>query len=460
MKRELIVLILTLASISLAGCASVSVDGAFPEPRPLGRDVTPVRTLGPDMRDVGESSRIEEPTGELTVREALMLALLGNPALAAFSWEVRAREAAVIQESRFPNPELGVEMENVGSTGQGSAFSTAETTILLSQLFETGGKRGRRARFSALEADLAGWDYEAKRLDVLTETTVAFFEVLAAQERVIITKETYDLSNELHSVVSARVEAGKASSLEAARASVERSLNHIRMQKEQRNLEAARKRLSSFWGATSPRFSRSVGKIVVTDALPSAAHLDSLFERSPEVARWETEIEHRHAALSLAKSNRFPDLTLGAGIRWFEETDDRMAVFGLSIPVPLFDRNQGGVREAEYLLTRAKEERRGVIVALRVELARSYGALQSAHSEALALENVVLPVAEQALDAAREGYRRGKFGLRDVLDAQKTYAEVRYRYIETFIEYQRARAAVERLIGQGLDTLDRAGSNP
>jgi cobalt-zinc-cadmium efflux system outer membrane protein len=460
MKRVLIVLIQAFLFISLAGCASVSVAGAFPGPRPLGRDVTSARTLRPDTSDVGELSRIEEPAGALTAREALVLALLGNPALAVFSWEMRAREAAVIKDSRFPNPELDVEIENVGGVGQGSAFGAAETTLLLSQLFETGGKRGRRARFSALEAELAGWDYEAKRLDVLTETTVAFVEVLAAQERVILAGLTFDLSNELYSVVSARIEAGKAPPLEAARASVERSLNHIRMQKEQRSLEAARKRLSSFWGVTSPRFSRAAGKLEVTDALPSAAHLDSLFERSPEVARWETEIEHRHAALSLAKSNRFPDLTLGAGIRWFEETDDRMFVFGLSVPVPLFDRNQGGVREAEYLLAKAKEEQRSVVVAVRVQLAQAYGALQSVHSEALALEDVVLPVAEQALEAARGGYRRGKFGLRDVLDAQKTYAEVRYRYIEAFVEYQRALAAVERLIGRGLDTLDGAGLNP
>ncbi len=455
MKRELIVLLLAFMFISVVGCASMSVDEAFPEPRPLGRDVAPARAPHPDACEAGESPRIEEPVGELTARDALVLTLLGNPALAAFSWEVRAGEAAALSESRFPNPELDVEIENVGGGGQGNAFGTSETTLLVSQLFETGGKRGRRARVSALEAELAGWDYEAKRLDVLTEATVAFAEVLAAQERSILAGETFDLSSELYSVVAARVEAGKAPPLEAARASVERSLNHIRMQKERRNLEAARKRLASFWGVTSPRFSRAAGKLEVAGELPAAARLDSLFERSPEVARWETEIVHRHAALSLAKSNRFPDLTLGAGIRWFEETDDRMAVFGLSVPVPLFDRNQGGVKEAEYLLAKAKAERRSVVVAVRVQLAQAYGALQSAHSEALALENVVLPVAKQALEAAREGYQRGKFGLKDVLDAQKTYAEVRYRCIEAFIEYQRARSAVERLIGQGLDTLDR-----
>lgn len=455
MKRELIILVQAFVFISLAGCASMSTDEAFPEPRPLGRDVAPARTQRTDTRDAGELPRIEEPAGELTAREALVLALLGNPALAAFSWEVRAGEAAALGESRFPNPELGIEIENVGGGGKGSAFGTAETTLLLSQLVETGGKRGRRTYLSALGAELAGWDYEAKRLDVVTEATVAFAEVLAAQERSILAGEAFDLSSELYSVVAARVGAGKAPPLEAARASVERSLNHIRMQRERRSLEAARKRLSSFWGATSPRFSRAAGKLEVADSLPSAACLDSLFERSPEVARWQAEIEHRRAALSLAKSNRFPDLTLGAGIRWFEETDDRMVVFGLSVPVPLFDRNQGGVREAEYLLAKAKEERRGAVVAVRVRLAQAYGALQSAHSEALALENVVLPAAKEALEAAREGYRRGKFGLKDVLDAQKSYAEVRYQHIEAYVEYQRARAAVERLIGQGLDTLGR-----
>ena len=459
MKPKWIYISSAVLLIVLAGCASVDIDGAFPEPRPLGSGLVEEPGRPPAGGAPGPAFDETEPADTLTISRALSLALLGNPTLAAYSWERRAREAHVLQARLFPNPELEIEIENVDGGAPGGAFSVAEVTILLSQLLETGGKRAKRARYAALEAARAGWDYEAKRLDILTETATAFVDVLAAQERVLLAEETHRLSDEMFSVVSARVEAGKATPLDTAKASVERSLNIIRVEKEYRNLEAARKRLASFWGAASPRFARAAGELAVSDTLPPGDLLDNLVGQSPDVARWNTEIEHRRAALSLAKAGRFPDLTLGAGIRLFEETDDQMLVFGFSVPVPLFDRNQGNVREAEYLLARAKEEARGSAVAAGVRLAGALGALQSAHSEVFTLRNAALPAASQAIEAAREGYRRGKFGLKDVLDAQETFTEVRYRYIEAFVEYHGALTAVERLIGQDMGRIGQEDAN-
>ena len=276
----------------------------------------------------------------------------------------------------------------------------------------------------------------------------------------LLAEETYRLSDELFSVVSARFEAGRATPLDTARTSVERSLNRIRMEKEYRNLEAARKQLASFLGDASPRFTRAAGELTVSNSLPPSGLLDGLVGRSPELARWNTEIEHRRAALSLARAGMFPDVTLGAGIRLFEETDDRMLVFGISVPVPLFDRNQGNVREAEYLLAKAEAERRDSAVTAVVRLDAALGVLQSAHSEVLTLNNAALPAAARAIEVAREGYQWSKFGLKTVLDAQETFTEVRYRFIEAFVEYHEALTAVERLIGQDLDAIGREKINP
>lgn len=453
MINKTIIMIGAVLFASMCGCAGSHMKKPFPEPRPLGserasfqapRSVTEIDTRTTD---------IEMPLDTLTLSDALSLALTMNPELAAISWEQRAKEAHALQEGLFHNPELDIEVENINGQGLDSPLDVAETTLLLSQLIETGGKRSKRSRFADLGADLTGWDYETKRLEILTETTVAFVDVLAAQERVLLSEETYQLSDRIFKVASERVKGGKVSPLEESKASVSRALSTIQREKERKNLDAAMKRLASFWGTTSPSFEAVAGDLDIPESLPMAGIIDSLVVQNPHIARWTTEIEQHRMELALAKAQRIPDLTVSGGIRWFEETGDQMFVFGLSIPLPLFDRNQGNVRETEYMLARAREEQRAAYTHVRIDISEALRALSSAHSEALVLKRVVLPTAEQAFMAAREGYRQGKFGFLEVLDAQKTFAEVRYQYIEALVAFHRSIAKVETLIGQRLDTI-------
>ena len=125
------------------------------------------------------------------MRQALSLALVKNPELAAFSWEVRAREARALQASLLPNPEIEVELENFGGSGDVGGFEQTESTLLLRQLIELGGKRRKRTHVAALESDLAAWDFEIKRLDVFTQVTQFFVGVVSAQERVALNTERF-----------------------------------------------------------------------------------------------------------------------------------------------------------------------------------------------------------------------------------------------------------------------------
>jgi len=123
---------------------------------------------------------------------------------------------------------------------------------------------------------------------------------------------------------------------------------------------------------------------------------------------------------------------------------------GVSVPVPVFNRNQGRVLEARYRLAKAGEERRAAEAQVRAALAEAYGALARAFVEATRLHNEVLPGAQRVFDAVSEGYRQGKFGLLDVLDAQRTLFEARGRYLEALAAYHKAVADIERLIGEPL----------
>ncbi|MEK6777938.1 MAG: TolC family protein [bacterium] len=398
-------------------------------------------------------SEAEEPTGIVTLEQAVSLAILRNPELKAFSLEVRAQDARALQSGLFPNPEIGVEVENFGGEKELRDFDSSETTVQLSQLIELAGKRPKRRKVASLERDLAGWDYEAKRADVLSETTQAFVDVLAAQERFSLMDELAGLSEQVLNTISERVKAGKVSPLEETRAGVSYSTSLIDLERARRRLDASRKKLAALWGSGTPLFERVDGELERIAPILSAAQLEDTISKNPDIARWSVEMEQRQETVKLEKAERIPDLTLSGGIRRFKETDNNAFVMGLSIPLPLFDRNSGGVREARQRQSKAVEEQRAAELIVLNALAEAYQELSIAYAEAKALQQDVLPGAQTAFDGASEGYRQGKFGYLDVLDAQRTFFEARGRYIESLASYHKSKAQVNRLTGVGLDAV-------
>jgi len=441
--------------LGLAGCASGPAGPAWRELRPLGSDIQAYRPPPAASGAVSGPLKIEEPTGAVTLRKALSLALMSNPELAAFGWEVRAAEAREVQAGLLPNPEVEVEVEELAGEGERSGFDAAEMSLVLGQLIELGGKRAGRKKLAALSTAIGAWDYESKRLDVFTDTVRAFVKVLAAQRRLALSQDSLGLAEQVRQAVSERVKAGKVSPLEETKAGVELSIGRIKLEQAKRELDAARESLAAMWGSAAATFARAEGSFETIDEVPPPAQLMQHLERSPEIARWETELEQRRAALDLEKARRIPDLTVSGGVQRLNETNDRAFVLGLSVPLSLFNRNQGGISEARHNLLKAVEHRRAADVQVRTALARAHGVLSSSHLEASILKNDVLPAALQAFAASREGYRQGKFGYLQVLDAQRTLLDARAQYIDALARYHIALAGAERLIGRPLDVVSQ-----
>ena len=120
----------------------------------------------------------------------------------------------------LPNPEAGIKLENFAGSGPLSGFASTETTISVGQLIELAGKRAKRTRVAAFEADLAGWDYQTPRLNVLTEVLSGFTDVLTAQKRLALNLELVNIAEQFLLSIQQWVEAGKVSPAEASRARV------------------------------------------------------------------------------------------------------------------------------------------------------------------------------------------------------------------------------------------------
>ena len=450
-----------IAAIALSGCIGTNSNIAektalpLPEPRQLGKSIP---AIGPQKQTFSERripDTFVEPVGTITVPQALALALMNNPDLAVFSIEVRAAEAAILQSGLLPNPELSIEVEGFGGSGQKRSFDTAETTFQVSQLIELGDKRKSRTKTAKLKRVLAGWDYESKRLDVLTQVAQAAFVMITAQKRLLLMKDSFALAQRVFETASERVKFGKVALLEKTKARILVSASRIELEKAKKHLDIARKRLAATWGSTSPRFTSVQGEFGAVQDVPPIESLKALLNDNPDVGRATSELELQRSSLELEQARDIPDVTVNAGVKRIEENNDSAFVLGFSMPISLFGINPGGVREARERISQSHKRQQAKIVEITTALNETYQTLSSAYNEIQALTKEVLPGAEEAFTAANQGYKQGKYGFLQVLDAQRTLFETRGKFIDAISTYHRSKFEVERLISRPLEAVVR-----
>jgi cobalt-zinc-cadmium efflux system outer membrane protein len=386
--------------------------------------------------------------GTLTLRDALLHALRESPLLPASSLELRAREAEALQAGLLPNPSLTTEVEDFGGGGARNDFDASQTTVSLAQLIELGGKRAARVRLADADADLARWDFESLRMDVLSGVAKTFLATLAAQEKLALTEELRRIAHSSVATVTRTVESGAVSPVEEGRARVLLSQVEIEREQRARDLEQTRLALAATWGSAEPGFGDVAGSF---DAVREPATLEQLraaVERNPDLARWTSEIEQRAATLSLAEARSVPDLTVSAGGRYYQDEQSGGIVALFSVPLPVFDRNQGAIRAAEERLGRAKVEQRASELGVRSAVARAHQAQLAAYRQVTELRERTIPEAEAVFRGAQDAYARGLFRYLEVLDAQRTLFQLRASYVDALLAYHLQTTDIARLTGK------------
>ena len=435
----------------LGGCAPSPFDFDPPAARPLLRDMP--RYEAPEDPDrVGPGSDVVTIGEQLTLRQALAAALVRNPRLRSLAWEPRIAEARRLQAGLSPNPSVGIEVEDFAGSGSLSGFDSAETTIAFSQLLELGGKRDRRVRVAEGQWIVAALDYEAQRLAVLTDTASRFVRVLELQQRVEFAVRAQALAEENRRVIDRRVQAGDVSPIDEIKARLESESTRIAADRLSRELEAARRELSAMWDATDPGFDTAIGSLDDLMPVPLLDALTDLVEHHPEVQRWIAETERRSSVVALERAQAVSDVTAGAGIRYAEESEDVGLVVAVSVPLAIFDRNQGGILAARLRAAQAIDEGRASRRDLATRLVRAHARLTAAYHEAQAIDAALLPAAKDAYDATRRAYDEGKLPYLDVLDAQRTLFDTETQRHEALAEYHAAKVQVEGLISEPLNT--------
>ena len=398
-------------------------------------------TRGDVYERTARATRATEPAAPLTLQAALALALNANADLSAFGHELEAVEATITQAQARPNPELAALMEDTRK-------STRTTTLQLNQAIELGGKRGARIDAAERGRDAASAELDAKRAEIRAAVLAAFFDVLVAQERLRLAQATVELAQRATTAASRRVTAGKVSPVEETKARVAEAGVRIELTLAGSELASARKRLASTWGNPAPRFERAEGNLDALPPLPALAELNTRLATSPNLQRAKIEVERRQALAEVERSRGVPDMTVSLGTKRSEGQGRNQAIFGVSIPLPIFNRNQGNVLEALRRTDKARDELSAAEIRLSNELAVAYERLNSARLEVEALQRDILPGAQSAYDAATKGFELGKFSFLEVLDAQRTFFQAKAQYLRALAEAHRSAAEIERILGE------------
>lgn len=385
---------------------------------------------------------------KLTLDQAINWALEKSPVLGASASRADAATASRSQAGALPNPEISIEAENIYGDGPYDGTGGAEITYGVSQLVELPGKRGNRVRVAEAEKTKIHYARDGARLDLIRDITIAYAELAAAQRDLDVIEQERALANEVRSSVAAKVEAGKEPSIQKNKADIELSSSDIALDRARRALNTKKQMLKTLMGGDTGDFiidPQSMTALTEPEPIESYA---SRLPQTPDARSLEADVMQAQSNLSLEKANALPDPTLGFGVRQFREDDSQAFVAGVSFPLPVFNLNRAGIQRAGHELNAAKLEQFGGRLSLEAQLAALYEEFVSAYREATALNNSVMPGAEEAFSFSRQGYDAGKFGYLEVLDAQRTLFQARRQANAAILDYHRARAAIERMTAQ------------
>jgi outer membrane protein, heavy metal efflux system len=383
----------------------------------------------------------------LTLGEAAERSLRDSPELAVFSSQLRAADARALQARLHLNPELSFIVEDIFGSGDFSGSDQAQFTAELSRDFELGGKRASRVDAADRGIDLVTREYESARAELLANLSKRFFRVLAAQEILELAGQQVSMLERGLAALERRVSAGAASGVEATRSSVALARGRLAEEDARHELAVARVALASTWGEATPSFDRAAGSLASREEPERWEAVVARLDASPEIARQTSEVALRQAEIAVARARAIPNLGVTAGVRRLEAFDDQALVFGLRVPLPLFDRNQGGILEAEASADRASANRAAAENRLRATLFGLHQELVHAGHALDMLEKEILPNAVRSLDAISRGYEQGAFSSLDLLDASRTATEVRRERVEIAESYETLRIEIARLTG-------------
>ena len=399
-----------------------------------------------------------EPVQGVSAGELVKKALAANAELIAARLEIDRARARLQQAGLRPNPTLDFEQQRGVFNSPGERVTTVGVSVPL----ELGGKRARRLDLAQAELEVAQAEVAERERRLAAEVRAAYVEALAAQRELGLTTGLNLLDTQTAEVVEARVSVGDAAPLEAKLLRVELDRLLARRALVEGRYQAALLKLKSLAGM--PLEERlSLREELAQPALhePPAtteAAIEIALRTRPDVRLARLQEEAAQAGLKLAKAQVVPDIIVstryGTSINSFDETPigfltdrDRLFSVGVSIPLPLFNRNQGVKAEAAVTIAQAQRRSEFVEAVVRAEVGSALARYRAAQLSLATFEQGVLPRSEDNIRTLRAAYDIGAFRITELITEQRRLLDAQREYTEALTERYRALSDLQAALG-------------
>ncbi|HEX7331125.1 MAG TPA: TolC family protein [Pyrinomonadaceae bacterium] len=404
-------------------------------------------------------ARYFDPLQGASSNDLVRRALSANAELAATRLEIERARARLRQAGLRPNPTLDFEQTTGRFTG---SAGEQEISVGLAVPLELGGKRRRRIELARAEFEAAEAEVADRERRLANEVRAFYAEALAAIRELGTLEELNNLDLQTTRFIQARVNEGETAPIELNQLRVEVDRLRSRRALVEGRLQAALLRLKSLTGVPAAELIRLREDIATPGLAPPPASLESAIEialRSrPDLKLAQLNVEVAQAGLRLARSYGVPDVTpftRYSQVRSvFDNTPvgvlrdrDKLLTFGVSVGIPVFNRNQGAKAEATTAINQAERRREFVEAVVRTEVQSSFARYEAARAAVSTFEQGVIPRSSENIRTIRAAYQIGAFSITDLLVEQRRLVDAQREFTEALAEQYRALADIHAAIG-------------
>jgi outer membrane protein, heavy metal efflux system len=388
----------------------------------------------------------QEALSRVSLDDALQLALRQNPALRAQQAALQSTRAGEITAALRPNPTATFVAEQFRLPD-----TSPQYTINFGQPIELGGKRDRRIDSARAATRVSGYQLEDLRRQTTLLVKTAFANALIAQDQVALAAQNLTTLDDTERLQRFRVEKGDLSELELLRIQVQRFTFERDAADARQALAAAKIALRAAAGETSiaEQF-EIVGALDFKEmSLDRTALMRAALDNRPDLRAAEADRERARADNRLAHANAWWDVT--PQLEYQRIGPDNTFGFGVSVPIRIFDRNQGEIARTRAEITRVDAVRQAAALRVLAAVDTDLAVATTQQERVQRLRDVYLPKATRVRDTVEYAYRRGGQSLLDFLDAQRSYRETALAHLQALGAYLSAIYQLEADVGRPLE---------
>ncbi len=382
----------------------------------------------------------------LSLQQAIDLATRENFALRAAQFDYQAMRANEITAGLIPNPTVSYMAEQLGEPER----NKEQHTVTLGQTIETGGKRGRRLDSARAATRVAEHTAAGVEQQIVFQTKKSFADVLSAKAALDLAEQNMKSLSDVEQLQRVRASKGDISELELLRIQVQQFAFERDAADARQALQAAKIALRAVVGPEKiAEDYDTVGTLEFKDFSFNKSDLYELARANrPDIRAADAAREKAQADINLARANAWWDITPQLEYR----KDGKFDSYGLGVSLPLriFDRNQGEITRALADARRADAAYQATLVQGLSEVDTALGATVTERQKLVALRDSYVPKAEKARATVEFAYRRGGASLLDFLDAQRSYRETSLEYVRSLGNYWTALYQLELAVGGSL----------